>query len=149
MPKAILILPGNRSRLIRIDRDVHPQRLFRQNLLDVLRPLHNAETPAVNVVVEPDVKSLRDLVNPVKIKMIHRLPRPGAIFIHNRESRRTDSVLPHTEPPANGRGESSLPSPHRSVERQNTMPFRLRKELTRSPVDVLQVLYDDLVSHIK
>ena len=53
------------------------------------------------------------------------------------------------EPPANGRGESSLPSPHRSVERQNAMPFRLRKELTRSPVDVLQVLYDDLVSHIK
>lgn len=142
------VLPGNSPGLVRIDRDMHPQCLLRQYLLDVLRPFHDAEASAVDVVVESDVQSLGRLGDPIEIKMIHRLSAAGAIFIDNREGRRADSVLPHAESPAYRRRERGLAGPHRCIESKNVMPFRLGKEIACGPVDVLQALYSDLVSHI-
>ena len=45
------MFPAECAGLVRIDRDLDAEGVFRKELLDVLRPLHNAEAAAVEIVI--------------------------------------------------------------------------------------------------
>ncbi len=118
-----------------------------EQFLDVLRPFHQAQATAVQVIVQADVIGLFQPLDPVEIEMIQRLARAGAILVHDGERRGAHGVLAHAETFAYGRGEGRLPGRHRRIERnQFVLPDGL-EEFPRGPVQVLQVLDMDFVCH--
>ena len=50
-------LPGKCAGLVRINGEIYLKRLFRKKFLNVFRPLHDAETSAVKVVIKTDFDS--------------------------------------------------------------------------------------------
>ena len=118
-----------------------------EQFLDVLRPFHQAQAAAVQIVVQADVEGLLQPLDPVEIKVVHRLARAGAVLVHDGERRGAHGILAHAEPLAHGRREGRLPGRHRRVERnQFPVPDGL-EEFPRGPVQVLQVLDMDFVHH--
>lgn len=82
-----LFFPPDGAGEIRVDLDMHFECLIGKEFLDVLRPFHQAQVSAVQVVVETDVDSLGDFVDAVEIKVIDGLSVPGHIFVDDGESR--------------------------------------------------------------
>ena len=79
--------------------------------------------------------------------MVHWLSIACPVFIHDGESRGTDSVFPDTQTAAEGCCESGLTGAHRSVEGDDFPVSYFRQEFPCGPVQVIQVLDVDLVSH--
>ena len=121
--------------------------LLGEEILDVFRPFHQAQATAVQIVVQADVKGLLKPLNPVEIKMIHRLARAGAVFVDDGEGRGADRVLIDPEPLADRRGEGRLAGGHRRVEGDEFPVPEGFEEFSGGAVQVLQVADMEFVFH--
>ena len=65
-----LIGPGECPGLVRVYGYVDAESLLRQQIFDVLRPFHQTEAAAVEVVVKSDVYGLGVLGDAVEVKVI-------------------------------------------------------------------------------
>ena len=81
------MLPTECAGLVRVDGDLHAEGVFRKELLDVFRPLHDAEATAVEVVVKADLDCFLEFVDAVEVEVIHRIAVSAHIFVHDGEGR--------------------------------------------------------------
>ena len=81
------MLPTECAGLVRVDGDLHAEGVFRKELLDVFRPLHDAEAAAVEVVVKADFDSFLKLVDAIEVEMIHWVTIGTHIFVYDGEGR--------------------------------------------------------------
>ena len=138
--------PGQRPGLVWIDGDADFESLFRKELLDVFRPLHDAEAAAVKVIIEADFNRFGQSVDPVEIEMVHRLAVTAHVFIDDGESRRADRIG-HSQHLADCRGEGCLSGTHRGKECHQRAVADLFKKFRRCSFEVLDPVYDYFVFH--
>lgn len=117
--------------------------LLGEQVLDVLRPFHDAQAAAVDVIVETDVQSFPNVFYTIEIEVVHRFSGARPVFIDDCESGRTYGVFLDPEAMAQGACEGGLPGSHGGIEGQDPVVAYLRKEFFRSSSDVLEVPYDD------
>ena len=87
-----LLFPAECAGLVRIDGDLHAEGVLREKFLDVLRPLHDAEAAAVEVVVKADLDCLLEFVDAIEVEMIHWVTIGTHIFVYDGKCRRTDRI---------------------------------------------------------
>lgn len=122
---------------------------LRENFLYILRPFHQAQASAVNIIVETYVKRFGNLGYTVKVEMEDGRPVACTVFVHNGESRGTDSVRAYSESPAYGCGKGCLPCSHRCVESDQDAAFRFFEKSPGGLVNGRQIPYCYFVCHFR
>lgn len=82
-----LIGPGECPGLVRVYGYVDAESLLRQQIFDVLRPFHQTEAAAVEIVVKSYVYGLGVLGDAVEVKVVDWLTIGGNIFVYYGERR--------------------------------------------------------------
>ena len=109
----------------------------RQQFLHQLRPLHEAERAAVEVVLEAHVVDLLQALDTIEVEMEDGRAIPGGILIDQGESGRGDDIL-HPQLPADGLDERGLARAHLAIEGEHLGIAHLADE---QPGGLLDLVY--------
>ena len=141
------VLPSDKPCAVLPYRNADAKSVFGEQLLNILRPLHNAERAHIEIVVKADVKGFGKLVDAVEVEMEHRLAAASPIFVDYGEGRRADGILPYAEHAAYRSRESGFAAAHRSIESNKVPAGGLLEKVPGGRIDGCEGGYGDFVFH--